>query len=98
MTPQNTSDTGERVSSFVSSLANFEGLKFRITLYYRGQTKVERVMGIEPTSRAWEAHVLPLYDTRWSVYILPNASFRGNSFTTQPSGPIHERVWLYRLS
>ena len=21
-------------------------------------------MGIEPTSRAWEAHVLPLYDTR----------------------------------
>ena len=26
--------------------------------------KVERVMGIEPTSRAWEAHVLPLYDTR----------------------------------
>ena len=26
--------------------------------------KVERVMGIEPTSQAWEAHVLPLYDTR----------------------------------
>ena len=25
---------------------------------------MERVMGIEPTSRAWEAHVLPLYDTR----------------------------------
>ena len=26
--------------------------------------EVERVMGIEPTSQAWEAHVLPLYDTR----------------------------------
>ena len=26
--------------------------------------RVERVMGIEPTSQAWEAHVLPLYDTR----------------------------------
>ena len=26
--------------------------------------KMERVMGIELTSRAWEAHVLPLYDTR----------------------------------
>ena len=25
---------------------------------------MERVMGIEPTSQAWEAHVLPLYDTR----------------------------------
>jgi len=39
MTPQNTSDTGERVSTFVSTLANFEGLKFRITLYYRVETK-----------------------------------------------------------
>jgi len=26
MTPQNTSDTGERVSTFVSTLADFEGL------------------------------------------------------------------------
>lgn len=25
---------------------------------------VERVMGIEPTALAWEARVLPLYDTR----------------------------------
>jgi len=39
MTPQNTSDTGERVSTFVSTLANFKGLKFRITLYYRVKTK-----------------------------------------------------------
>ena len=64
MTSLNTPDTGERVSTFVSTLAYFEGLKFRITLYYRVEMKMERVMGIEPTSRAWEAHVLPLYDTR----------------------------------
>ncbi len=25
---------------------------------------LERVMGIEPTALAWEARVLPLYDTR----------------------------------
>ena len=25
---------------------------------------MERVMGIEPTSSAWEAEVMPLYDTR----------------------------------
>ena len=31
---------------------------------YRRRKELERVMGIEPTSQAWEAHVLPLYDTR----------------------------------
>ncbi len=30
--------------------------------YWEGS--VERVMGIEPTSSAWEAEVMPLYDTR----------------------------------
>ena len=49
---------------------------------FLGKMKMERVMGIEPTSRAWEAHVLPLYDTRWNSEILPKTSFRGNSFTT----------------
>ena len=48
MTPQNTSDTGERVSTFVSTLANFEGLKFIITLFLRAKLKKERVIGIEP--------------------------------------------------
>jgi hypothetical protein len=28
------------------------------------EDQLERVMGIEPTARAWEARVLPLYDTR----------------------------------
>gem|GEM_PF-5626486 len=28
------------------------------------RSSVERVMGIEPTSSAWEAEVMPLYDTR----------------------------------
>ena len=54
MTPQNTSDTGERVSTFVSTLAYFEGLKFRITLYYRVEMKMERVMGIEPNEHYFQ--------------------------------------------
>ena len=81
------------VPTFVPTLTDSADRNFIISLFLWVKTKVERVMGIEPTSRAWEAHVLPLYDTRWSVYILPNASFRGNSFTTQPSGPIHGRAW-----
>ena len=28
------------------------------------RSSMERVMGIEPTSSAWEAEVIPLYDTR----------------------------------
>ena len=27
-------------------------------------------MGIEPTSEAWEASILPLYDARSSLYLL----------------------------
>jgi len=50
MTPQNTSDTGERVSTFVSTLAYFEGLKFRITLYYRVETKWNVFWESNPTN------------------------------------------------
>ena len=52
------------VVSFGSKFALFQRGKLRITLFLWVKMKVERVMGIEPTSRAWEAHVLPLYDTR----------------------------------
>jgi hypothetical protein len=31
---------------------------------------MERAMGIEPTSEAWEASILPLYDARSSLYLL----------------------------
>ena len=31
---------------------------------------LERAMGIEPTSEAWEASILPLYDAR-SGFLLP---------------------------
>ncbi len=27
--------------------------------------KMERVTGVEPVSLAWEARVMPIYDTRW---------------------------------
>ena len=52
------------VVSFGSKFALFQRGKLRITLFLWVKMKVERVMGIEPTSQAWEAHVLPLYDTR----------------------------------
>jgi hypothetical protein len=28
---------------------------------------LERAMGIEPTSEAWEASILPLYDARFAL-------------------------------
>jgi hypothetical protein len=31
---------------------------------------LERAMGIEPTSEAWEASILPLYDARSSLLIV----------------------------
>ena len=31
---------------------------------------MERAMGIEPTSEAWEASILPLYDARSGLLIL----------------------------
>ena len=61
MTPQNTSDTGERVSTFVSTLANFEGLKFIIRLYYWAEMKKERVIGIEPNE-----HQIPRFQGKYS--------------------------------
>ena len=51
MTSQNTSDTGERVSTFVSTLAYFEGQKFRIIWFLWAEMKVERVIGIEPNEQ-----------------------------------------------
>lgn len=30
----------------------------------RGETEMERVTGVEPVSLAWEARVIPIYDTR----------------------------------
>jgi hypothetical protein len=34
-------------------------------------------MGIEPTSEAWEASILPLYDARWFRHILPSLAAAG---------------------
>jgi hypothetical protein len=35
-------------------------------------------MGIEPTSEAWEASILPLYDARSALGILTHAGGRNN--------------------
>ena len=67
MTPQNTSDTGERVSTFVSTLANFEGLKFRITLFLRAKMKKERVIGIEPND-LFQPRPLLVMPPRWPYW------------------------------
>jgi hypothetical protein len=44
---------------------------------------MERAMGIEPTSEAWEASILPLYDAR-SAYNLANVSPRGKIAELRP--------------
>ena len=67
MTPRvvdNDIDIGKSVITFVITLAILGGSRSIMTLFLWDKMKLERVMGIEPTSRAWEAHVLPLYDTR----------------------------------
>ena len=63
MTPQNTSDTGERVSTFVSTLAYFEGQKFRIIWFLWAEMKVERVIGIEPNE-----HQIPRFQGKYSYH------------------------------
>ena len=46
-------------------------LKFQILDHYRQATRnLERAMGIEPTSEAWEASILPLYDARSALRLL----------------------------
>ena len=45
-----------------AELALFEEPKALIALWQMGS--MERAMGIEPTSEAWEASILPLYDAR----------------------------------
>ena len=61
-----------------------------------GATVMERVMGIEPTSKAWEAFVLPLNYTRISAV--------STSLSKQPSGdqilayPILAQPRLARLA
>lgn len=40
-------------------------------------TAMERMMGIEPTSQAWEARVLPMNYTRMDTYALSIADSHG---------------------
>src|SRR5438445_845307 len=50
---------------------------------YRGRKCLEimeRAMGIEPTSEAWEASILPLYDARSFLLIVPTNDFPYNGF------------------
>ena len=61
----------EWISLDVSGLRSGKNLNpdndLRRSLAFGGspwKVEVERVMGIEPTALAWEARVLPLYDTR----------------------------------
>ena len=59
----------------ISGIETFESLRF-----------LERAMGIEPTSEAWEASILPLYDARSIRYfrIIPkNVTLRTDTTPLQ---------------
>ena len=59
----------------ISGIETFESLGF-----------LERAMGIEPTSEAWEASILPLYDARSIRYfrIIPkNVTLRTDTTPLQ---------------
>src|SRR5690349_24126763 len=45
---------------------------------------MERAMGIEPTSEAWEASILPLYDARSLLLIIQKDGLLGKAECTQP--------------
>src|SRR5262249_28159023 len=47
--------------------------------------KLERAMGIEPTSEAWEASILPLYDARSSILLIILPSWSRNNRDAQGS-------------
>jgi hypothetical protein len=64
---------------------------------------LERAMGIEPTSEAWEASILPLYDAR-SVAIVP-ANWLvakrwecGNAVSSELLNDRDSRYWVDDLS
>ena len=43
----------------------------RVSQEVMGGKRVERVAGVEPASLAWEARVIPIYDTRAGGYKSP---------------------------
>lgn len=49
-----------------------------------------RVMGIEPTPQAWEAHVLPLNYTRVAATLLPGNLSGGNCKTHKRNCEMHD--------
>jgi hypothetical protein len=51
-------------------------------LSYRPQS-MERVMGIEPTTTAWKAVVLPLNYTRKKIKVFVNTGGRGRTDTPE---------------
>ena len=57
-------------STLFNSAGNKKLSKLRALVVY-SQPKLERVMGIEPTSSAWKAEVLPLNYTRSVRYLFP---------------------------
>ena len=57
-----------------------------------GRSKLERVMGIEPTSSAWKAEVLPLNYTRNLVKKLPITCIRLNPDHPMRVVPPHSTI------
>ena len=49
--------------------------------------QLERVMGIEPTSSAWKAEVLPLNYTRFPISLVPGIPADASSILSTPAPP-----------
>src|SRR5215471_11487831 len=57
---------------------------------------LERAMGIEPTSEAWEASILPLYDARSMPYFRHYTQEQVTSYRCIAPGPLFENTRLLR--
>jgi hypothetical protein len=55
---------------------------------------MERAMGIEPTSEAWEASILPLYDARSTLW-RGNYTQEGNCSYRLDVLPRLQTAWCY---
>ena len=47
------------------SLCGQSAARTRVMMIFTGRGRMERVKGIEPSSQAWEARILPLNHTRF---------------------------------
>ncbi len=57
---------------------------------------MERVKGIEPSSQAWEAHVLPLNHTRKTLRSIGNMRVHARQGKAFADNPLHASLNVFR--